>query len=61
MSCYVNNRPCSCTIDQMSEGECPRDVSVDIHDPFRGARDCEERDHLLYLNGETRAESRILG
>lgn len=53
--CYVNGKPCICTLDQMAEGECPRDGYLD---PFRQG-DATEIDHLLYLNGEGRAASEI--
>lgn len=58
MRCYVDNKPCTCELDDIAAHACVKDtasdrgphVSEDIPDPFR-AGEIGLDDHLFYLNG----------
>lgn len=51
MTCYEDGKTCSCNLDDVSKGECPRD-------PFRALQEFdEEHSLLLYLNGHHEART----
>ena len=45
MRCFIDNKPCTCCLDEVSMGDCPRD-------PYRDMPDNDDFEILAYLNGE---------